>query len=307
MEEFVTTTPEAITFRSWNPYVPRDMARGDKDALSLAARGRLYRPAGSGPHPAVVVVQGLGGPSAEREYAYGEWLAAHGYAALVVDTFGSRGVRSEHDAVRALRVTTAMMLADAFGALLHLREDADIDGERIAVIGFSYGGMVVLLSAYERLRELYAGVAPGFAAHISLYGCSIPRMEDLETTGAPILLLYGRHDGNVSLHRGRHIADDLEAGGSKVTREVFDAYHQWDGTDRKRRWVPFHLRQCRVFVNGDLDLRDERTGLVIDGVVNRVLFLAANTNFRGYHIQRDEAALARSNASVLDFLARMGG
>lgn len=297
---------EHITFASWNSYVPRDMARQGRAALAIEARGRLFRPGGPGPHPAVVVVQGLGGPSVQREAAYGRWLAENGHMALVIDSFGSRGVRSNLDAVRALRVTTGMILADAFAALVRLRADPEVDPDRVGVIGFSYGGMVALLTAYERLRALYCPEGERFAGHVSLYGCSIPRMDDLATTGAPILLLYGRHDGNVSLTRSRRIAADLEAGGSPVTFEVLDAYHQWDGSDRQRRWVPFHLRQCRVRVNGELDLRDERTGLVIDGVLKRVVFLTLNTNIAGYHIKRDASALARSNDCVREFFGRMG-
>ncbi|MFP4270507.1 MAG: dienelactone hydrolase family protein [Alphaproteobacteria bacterium] len=294
---------DPITFATWNPYVPKDMLGRDPARLRLEGRGTVYRPAGPGPHAGVVVAQGLGGPSEVREHAYGRWLAEHGYVALVIDSFASRGVRTRSDALRALRLTTAMILADGFAALRHLAADPAVDPARIGIVGFSYGGMVAILTAYRKLHELFLPNGPSFATHVSLYGCSVPRLSDVATTGAPLLVLCGRRDGNVSLDRTRAIVGDLEAGGSRVRFEILDVYHQWDGADRERRWLPFHVRQCRIRLNDELALVDEGGGGEIDGFWNRVLFLLRNTSFRGYFIQRDEDALARSNRLVLEALA----
>src|SRR6516162_11756964 len=73
----------------------------------------LYRPEGDGPFPAVVALHDCGGlvqrPAAQAQL-YGEWakfLVGKGYAVLLPDSFGSRGLgpqcREAHRKVRAWR------------------------------------------------------------------------------------------------------------------------------------------------------------------------------------------------------------
>ncbi|HEV2126775.1 MAG TPA: dienelactone hydrolase family protein, partial [Chloroflexota bacterium] len=140
----------------------------------------------------------LGGPTVDRERAYGALLAQHGYTALVPNSFLARGIRSESDTIRALYLTEAMMLADAFAALAYLARRPDVDPKRVFVVGFSYGGMIALLTAYQQLAELLLPGGPRFAGHVSYYGCSIPRLEDSRTTARPVLMLLAGSDRNVS-------------------------------------------------------------------------------------------------------------
>src|SRR5450759_1401700 len=77
--------------------------------------GYLFEPSGPGPHPAVVMLHGRAGPNSSnvnagctlvapgrespcnastlsrRHAMWGEYWAAHGYVALLVDSFGPRG------------------------------------------------------------------------------------------------------------------------------------------------------------------------------------------------------------------------
>lgn len=295
-----------VAFQSWNPQVPRDMAEGARDA-PFEARGLLFLPDGDRPErgwPGVVVAQGLGGPKPHREVAYGRWLAAQGYAAMVLDSFGSRGIGGP-DPWKAVRLTTAMMIADAFGALRYMAGHPEIDGDRIAIKGYSFGGMVTLLTAFESIRALYLPDGTKFAGHVSYYGCSIPRMQSPATTGAPILIMIGEKDRNVSVPRVEAIADDLRKGGSDVDLRVFDCYHQWDGNDVEPRRVRFNLRHCYIKVDADGVLYDEKTGRQIDGPAKRLLFLMRYASLGGYTIQQDEEATRQSNQALLDFLARL--
>lgn len=60
---------------------------------SVELTGEFYRPAGDGPFPAVVQLHGCGGRvPLEPEEAAGERMVALGYALLIVDSFGPRGV-----------------------------------------------------------------------------------------------------------------------------------------------------------------------------------------------------------------------
>src|SRR3546814_5509160 len=75
-------------------------------------------------------------------------LAAQGVAALAVDVFAPRRERASGFINRLLEITEAMFLADAYAALDYLATRPEIDAGRVALVGFSYGGMVATYAAY---------------------------------------------------------------------------------------------------------------------------------------------------------------
>jgi dienelactone hydrolase len=283
--------------------LPSDMTKPAVRDRPVRGTGRLYRPAAeaSTKRPAIVVLQGLGGPKTTREHRYGEWLAKQGLVALVPRTFGSRSHGDSEHTWRALRVTTAMMTADAFASLKYLRSLPYVDPDAIFIVGFSYGGMVSILTAYDQMRRYFLDDGPTFAGHVSYYGCSIPRMDDTATSGAPVLIILGGKDDNVSITRTRDIAEDLRRGGSPVELHVFDqAYHQWDSGETKRELL--NLRRCRIRIDREGRLHDEKTGRKLEGWLSRALYLLLNVGWGGYRIKRDDGTAEKSNAMLLTFL-----
>jgi len=297
-----------VRFGTCSPFVPREMPGSGRRRQDRHCVATLYRPAGmTAPRPAVVVAHGLGGPTPEREHRYGAWLAERGHVALVTDSFGSRGVGASGELWRALRVTTAMMLADAYAALGYLRTRSDVRGDAVSIIGFSYGGMVSVLCSYAQMRDLFAQAADhAFAGHASYYGCSIPRLEQGRTTGAPVLMLLGGKDRNVSVERSEAIAVDLRTGGSPVEVHLYpQAYHQWDGADHRKRHISFSLRDCHIRVCADGTLLDEKAGKPFDGFLSRFAFLGRHVSLKGYETLRDEAVLADSDTRLARLLAEV--
>jgi dienelactone hydrolase len=273
-------------------------------ARTITGRAILHLPQGQGPFPAVIVMEGLGGLKKSRELWYGKFLAENGYAALVVDSFGARGAAGYMHNIRAMMVTEAMLLADAFAALAFMRAQPVVRPDSIAIFGFSYGGMISVLTAYKQIRDLYLGRnGAAFAGHVAYYGCSVPRLEDPTTTGAPLLLQIGEFDRNVSVQRTRSIVEDLGRGGSPVDLVVYEnTFHQWDGADVKKRFVQFALPDTRIHVGRDYSMRDERTGMRVTGRLSRAAAILASVDPRGYHILRDESIIAESNQRTLSFL-----
>jgi dienelactone hydrolase len=294
-----------ITFPTRSPFTLADMMRGN--APPITGAGHLQTPgavARAKSRPAVVILPGLGGIIPERELRYGKMLAEQGYVTLAVDTFGSRDAAYSNHTLRALRVTETMMLADAYAAMAHLARLPMVDPARIAVMGFSYGAMIAVLAAYEQLARLFAVEDQRFAAHVSYYGCSVPRLDDPTTTGAPVEMFLGALDRNVDPRRSREIADDLTRGGSKVGFHLFpDTYHQWDSQNLTKKFVRFSLLSCRFAVDPQNNLRDLRTRIGIAGRLSRTLALIANADPRGYHMLRDEGVLAKTDARLSEFLA----
>jgi dienelactone hydrolase len=141
---------ETVHFRSATvPPTPlqlrlaKEQAHPVPEPLSTKLSGELYRPADDGRFPAVVALHGCGGPGLrEREDALGARFTALGYALLIADSFGPRGVTNgcSHD----YWVRPADRVADAYGALAYLARLPFVDADRIALLGFSQGADVAL-------------------------------------------------------------------------------------------------------------------------------------------------------------------
>jgi len=163
--------------------------------------------------------------------------------------------------------------------------------------------MCAVLAAYEQIRRIFVPDGLRFAGHVAYYGCSVPRLEEPTATGAPIKIMLGALDRNVSIRRTRDIAEDLRRGGSPVDLTVFpDTYHQWDSDDVERRFVLFSLAGCEMLVDRSNEIRDTATGLRMTGLPSRAAILARGIRTSGYHILRNEETLRRSDAALFAFL-----
>jgi dienelactone hydrolase len=292
---------ERIEIPTKSPFVLTDVGRRD---ASPPLKAELYRPANaSGPLPAVVISEGLGGVKVARERRYGRFLAQCGFAAVVMDTFATRGYARYPDPVRALNVTEAMMLADNFAALTWLAGRDDIDANRIYDIGFSYGGMICILTAYEQLRRTFIDGPERFAAHVSYYGPTVPRLVDYRTTGAPVAIMNGSLDNNLNPERLDLIVGDLTNGGSAVENFIFEGgYHQWDSDDHEERFDRFNLHDLAVRIEPDNCIFDERSGRCVTGFASRAMMIARNVSLRGFTLKRDVDLFRRSDDILLRYL-----
>lgn len=298
---------ETVAFPTFNPVVLKDMKTPDAEDRRIEGRGILFVPEdGAGAsRPAVVLLEGLAGLKDVREIGYAERLARQGYITLAVDTFGARNAGSNEN-WRALTVTESMMLADAYAALRFLKTHPAVDPDRIATMGFSYGGMIAVLAAYEQMRRLFAEEDERFVGHVSYYGCSVPRLVDRAATGAPVKIMLGERDLNVSVRRTHEIADDLRKGGADVDVIVYEGvYHQWDSRDTTRRAVTFSLCDLRMIIEPDGTMRDESTGIVVSNRLQRALALICGVSWSGYHMLADEAATKASTSELHAFLDRV--
>ena len=209
--------------------------------------GRLLRPAGAGPHPAVVMLHGCGGLYARngRVSPRHVWWATHlqrqGYEVLMVDSFGPRDV--DEVCTTALKDRTVRATVerkrDAWGALAFLRKRPEVDHGRIGLIGWSQGAGTVL-AAYGAGEDGPAGSEQGgFRAAVAFYpGCRTPLSNEDWQPDGPLLLLVGDKDdwtppdACVELAGREGVKDRMEL-------VVYpDTYHGFDAPDapvRKRK------------------------------------------------------------------------
>lgn len=301
----VEVPAETVRFASTDPFALRDAIRGR--AAPAEALGRLFLPteAATEPVPAVVLLHGAGGILPSRELTYARQFAALGWATLVVDVFGARVEPGTRFADRLLNVTEAMFLADAYAGLRFLDAHPSVDATRVALVGFSYGGMAATYAVHELVARTFAPEGLRFRAHAAFYAPCIARFEDMTTTGAPFAMLYGTADAIVDPVRCAEVLRDVAEGGSSVLLEVLvGAAHQWDARAAGVAWrAPRGLAACDFRVGRDGRVRDNRTLLPLDGFLGRTAALAWCADDDGYLIQGDPTARARSDAVLGAFLA----
>ena len=297
---------EDITFPTTSPFTIADIP-GDPTTGS----GTLFMPDGANearPVPAVVMLHGAGGVLYPRELTYGRQFARLGVAALVVDAFAARRDRAVGFVERLIEITETMLVADAYAALRHLAGRKDIDPRRVALVGFSYGGMASIFAAYQQVAERIAPKGLRFAGHVAFYGPCIARFRDFRTTGAPVLMMAGTEDAIVDRSRCEEIRRDLQSGGSDVRMVFFKgAYHQWDGGFEGPFRIGRNLADCRFRVGRDGTVHDTLTHLPMLGTLTRKVMLALCTEDEGYLIGRDDRIRAKSNGEMGRFLSKVFG
>jgi len=159
--------------------------------------GTLTRPSGPGPFPAVVILHGCHGVSAQL-HRWARTLNDLGYVSLVVDSFRKRRLSKDcaPEAPDDLPITARF--EDTLGALRFLQAQPYVRGDRVGALGFSQGGVLAIAAingpSLERARQRGVQLPePGFAAGVGVYpgGCfSLVR----ERVIRPLLVLIGSAD-----------------------------------------------------------------------------------------------------------------
>lgn len=178
--------------------------------------GYLTRPQGAGPFPAIVLLHGCSGLFPRVKKTWSERLSSWGYVVLVVDSFSTRGIKETCDGLHSVD-----RVYDAYGALEFLSKYSFVDPQRIALMGFSAGGIATLqavqLGAAERLMDRK------FKAAIAYYpNCSAANGD----MAVPTLILIGELDDWTPAKKCQEMMAQRSGKGSAVQLEVFkDARH----------------------------------------------------------------------------------
>jgi len=226
---------------------------------SVTLVGFLFAPSGNGPHPAIVMLHGRAGPYSslahgrydattlsKRHKEWGEFWAQRGYVALLVDSFGPRGYAegfprgSYADRPDAVSEQTVRPL-DAYGALKYLRGRGDVNPDRIGVQGWSNGGMTVLVTMSDQAPGIAKPTATtGFRAALAEYpGCGMDAVKGEWRPYAPVLMLLGSADEEVSPKRCETFAKKAQKAGGPLEYHVFDgAEHNYDDPSNTKQSNP---------------------------------------------------------------------
>jgi dienelactone hydrolase len=180
--------------------------------------GYLTRPPGDGPFPAVVLMHGCGGIHAHVKEVWPERLVSWGYVTLVVDSFTTRNIENSCKTYLPDRVF------DAYGALDFLTKSGFVDAKRVALMGFSAGGIATLeatkIEGNEQLMD------EKFRAAVAYYPVCAPHESDATV---PTLILNGDLDDWSPAERCRQRVSRLSGKGPPVELHIYPgARHDFD-------------------------------------------------------------------------------
>lgn len=235
--------------------------------------GYLFRPQGQRDRsPAVVLMHGRAGAYSslargrydaatltQRHKFWGQYWASQGYAALMVDGFGPRGYPtgfprfSYQDRPDAVNEVTVRPL-DAYGALRYLRTRADIDGQKIALMGWSNGGSATI-AAMSDVVLAANGFRPGegFRGGLSFYpACGLHnRFDRRYIPHAPIQVFAGEADEEVSATRCERFARASQMQGGAINIAIYPgATHSFDDPGARRQSNPANFSATQASISG---------------------------------------------------------
>ena len=195
---------------------------------SVLLRGWLYLPdlpQGKGRVPAVVLMHGCGGPKVPS-HRWAEQLNAWGYAALVLDSFGPRGIAQVCS--EPAKLSSPARTADAYGALQFLQGQRGIDPDRIGLMGWSHGGSSALW-AVDRSWSLAHQPYPWLrfrATGVFYPGCNFSH----SGFTTPVLMLMGAADDWTPASPCRRMVKTTRASNGRIELVIYPgATHAFDG------------------------------------------------------------------------------
>jgi dienelactone hydrolase len=239
-----------------------EILRGNVEGLEeRTIYGELRMPSSvEGKIPAVVIMHASGGVFDFREIAMAKLLNKNGIAAFIPYSFKARGITKTKQTA-GTGVTFGMRLTDAYGALNLLSSHPNIDRDKIAIMGYSSGGIVSLLSSDEKIRNRLATDTLKFAAHINVYAGTIFIFKNAQPTNAPILFLSGEKDNTCPVEKVMAYAKRLKGAGGKITTIIYPgAHHVFDAKMSVKKISLTNDGNCQFEILDDGNLVDSYNG-----------------------------------------------
>jgi len=194
---------------------------------AVALSGELRFPEGVGPSPAVILAHGCAG-TCHADVTWTPLLRQWGYATFIVDSFGRRRIPDICDNVT--RLFPVQRVPDVYGALRLLATHPKIAADRIALMGFSHGGIVTLSASTVWARDRFGSDGqPRFRAFFLFYPYCNSIVPEWEEISAPVRVHTGALDDWTPAKPCMDWTDRIRAKGFDASITVYpDTYHGFD-------------------------------------------------------------------------------
>jgi dienelactone hydrolase len=180
-------------------FVPAASAQSQAASVQIPAQGfmlnaAIYVPNSQGPWPAVVALHGCGGPDLKAGSRESDWamrMQAAGFAVVIPDSFGSRGLGSQCR-VKERDVRNADRVGDLRATVDWLVSQREIKANAISLIGWSNGATTILKAARPNSRDgKHLNVQRAFAFYP---GCQTYQRSGTWVSRIPLTILTGSED-----------------------------------------------------------------------------------------------------------------
>ena len=165
--------------------------------------------AADGPFPAVIALHGAGGGVQGME-RYAGILAGHGFAVYLLRYFDRTGIESA-DKPTIMR-NFPLWMKTLWDATSFVEKQPQVDGKRIALLGFSLGAYLSLAnSAIDHRVKVVVEFFGGMPKEMNFF------MRRL----CPVLILHGEADATVPVEEAYHLQKLLEKKGIPYEIKIY--------------------------------------------------------------------------------------
>jgi dienelactone hydrolase len=227
---------KTVKFESRNPKNFEDIiAKAEAPTVMLDAL--LFVPTGPAPKGAVIIVPGSGGVM-ESNLLHANALTSAGLAVLIVDPFTARGVADT--IADQSKFSFAASSYDVLAAAKYLGEQG-LDPARVGAMGYSRGGIAVLMAASAQLAPIVLGEGKALGAVLGAWPWCGFQFRDARTKPTAVRFDLADRDNWVSPIQCQAWAAAMRAENPKVSVRLFENADHGFGYNVPMREIPTAL------------------------------------------------------------------
>jgi len=250
---------EEIAFDSYSPKNILDYVDGVENDKKYTIPGLLTFPEGNEEkYPVMMMIVNSGCGYGHREFTYGVDIKNQGVATLEIDNCTPRGLNEDNPIARGnwLKLTPWMGTADALYALKFLQSHPKVEGDKIGITGFSWGGQVAYFSGLDLIRKSIVGDDVDFALRVPYY-FFCRQFDDPKYSKNKLHIIQGELD-SVPPNHCIEMTNSFNNLGYDVSIDVYPgAYHNfddpwWDSPPPKKNYYQWYVTdKCYYWIDSD--------------------------------------------------------
>lgn len=181
----------------------------------IDVNGELAEPSGSDRAPAVVLVQEYWGVNAHVK-SLAERLAKEGFVVVAPDLYHGKIAKDASEAAKLMTELDTLEAMTEIGATVAFLKEHPRGNGKVGIIGFCMGGALSFAAACH---------VEGLSAVVPFYGVPPAEKVDYAKVTAPILAHFAKNDEWATVAKAEAIKKQLDAHGTPMQLEVYDAGH----------------------------------------------------------------------------------